>query len=281
MSGYDRKVQYLDYCERGERRFGAGFAMLERRGGLCCVSVQISGLKRRDCFSGPLLALTEEGERELARLRFTDGCARLRMERLPAQSLDGRGLRYDALLGLRVPLTGESEICSIWGSTSAEPVPRDASDDLREPAPIVQDESIASEEPAESPTEPSQDQQEPAVPVQADKWQQILSIYPQVHPFEDERVYLQIGLGDFVLLSAQSYPLVNNSFLLHGFYSYRHLVLARMQDRGGVRFYVGVPGSFYERERRIAVMFGFESFECAREPAREGDFGYYMVPVSL
>lgn len=261
MSVYDRKVQYLDYRERGERRFGAGFAKLENREGVCRVSVQVSGLRRRDCFSGPLLALTEEGERELARLRFTDGCARLDLERLSAQSLDGCGLRYDALVGLRVPLTGESEISSIWGGVSAEPSPQ--------PEPMQ--EQIA----------PEQSVPEQSVSLQPDKWQQLLSIYPQVRPFEDERAYLQIGLGDFVLLSAQSYPLVNNSFLLHGFYSYSHLILARMQDRGGVRYYVGVPGSFYERERRIAVMFGFESFECAQEPAHEGDFGYYMVPVSL
>jgi len=42
-----------------------------------------------------------------------------------------------------------------------------------------------------------------------------------------------------------------------------------------------VPGNFYEREKQVALMFGFESFECQKEPAQVGDFGYYMIPVEL
>ena len=46
-------------------------------------------------------------------------------------------------------------------------------------------------------------------------------------------------------------------------------------------YYVGVPGSFFEREKQVAIMFGFESFECEKEPAQAGDFGYYMMRVKL
>jgi hypothetical protein len=42
-----------------------------------------------------------------------------------------------------------------------------------------------------------------------------------------------------------------------------------------------VPGNFYDREKQVAVMYGFESFECAKEPAGQGDFGYYMIRVEL
>lgn len=114
-----------------------------------------------------------------------------------------------------------------------------------------------------------------------DKWQQIWAIYPHIHPFQDEREYLSISPADFVLLPGEAYRAANNSFLLHGYYNYDHLILTRIEKRGEVSYYIGVPGNYYEREKQVAVMFGFESFECGTEPAQAGDFGYYMMRTQL
>lgn len=114
-----------------------------------------------------------------------------------------------------------------------------------------------------------------------DKWQQIWAIYPHIHPFQDEREYLSISPADFVLLPDEAYRAANNSFLLHGYYNYDHLVLTKIERRGEVSYYIGVPGNYYEREKQVAVMFGFESFECGTEPAQAGDFGYYMMRTQL
>lgn len=124
-------------------------------------------------------------------------------------------------------------------------------------------------------------QQPEAVALLEDKWLQLAAIYPHIKPFRDEREYLSVGPADFVLFSAESYRAVNNSFLLHGYYNYRHLILARVERRGEILYYVGVPGNYYDREKQVAVMFGFESFECAEEPAQNGDFGYYMMKVQI
>ncbi len=113
------------------------------------------------------------------------------------------------------------------------------------------------------------------------KWRQLSEIYPHIAPFRDERDYLSIGPGDFVILPEKYYRLINNSFLLHGFYNYGHMVLTRTMKRGEEKYYIGVPGNFYEKERQVAIMFGFESFECRQEPATDGDFGYYMIRVEL
>ena len=113
------------------------------------------------------------------------------------------------------------------------------------------------------------------------KWEQLSAIYPHIRPFEDDRDYLRIGPEDFVVLGRQSYQLVHNSFLLHGYYNYKHLILARHDWRNEERYYVGVPGNFYEREKQVALMFGFESFECGKEPANMGDYGYYMIRVDV
>lgn len=123
--------------------------------------------------------------------------------------------------------------------------------------------------------------QKPAIKLLEDKWQQLSAIYPHIRPFNDEREYLSLSPSDFVLFPESYYRAANNSFLLHGFYNYKHLILTRVERRSEVRYYLGVPGNYYEREKQVAVMFGFESFECDREPAKTGDFGYYLMRMEL
>ena len=114
-----------------------------------------------------------------------------------------------------------------------------------------------------------------------DKWEQLQHMYPKVHPFGDERMFLSITPGDFVILGREYQKLVHNSFLLHGYYNYRHVILGKYPDGEGESYYLGVPGVYYEREKMAAEMFGFEAFEGKREPAQQGDFGYYMKRVRI
>ena len=109
-----------------------------------------------------------------------------------------------------------------------------------------------------------------------DKWEQILSSYENIHPYGDDRVYVKLEPKDFVILQSKYQHLVNNSFLLHGFYNYRYIILGKEQD-----YYLGVPGVFYEREKMVAQMFGFEAFECPGGNVRGGEFGYYLRKVEL
>lgn len=114
-----------------------------------------------------------------------------------------------------------------------------------------------------------------------DKWEQLEAKYPHVHPFGDEREYLSIAPGDFVVLGREYHKLVNNSFLLHGYYNYRHVILGKFGKEEDEKYYLGVPGVFYDREKRAAEMFGFEAFEGKVTPAEEGSFGYYMKQVRI
>ncbi len=58
----------------------------------------------------------------------------------------------------------------------------------------------------------------------------------------------------------------NNSFLLHGYYNYRYLVLARIGGDGGsrIRYILGVPGHYYSNEKYMASMFGFPHFVLSK-----------------
>lgn len=96
---------------------------------------------------------------------------------------------------------------------------------------------------------------------------------------DDEPEELQTGFRKIIELGVLEEEMLfrtylHNSFLLHGYYNYGHLVL---DDRNG-ESRLGVPGNYYEREQMVATMFGFPDFEPAgREKIQTGTFGYYFT----
>lgn len=114
-----------------------------------------------------------------------------------------------------------------------------------------------------------------------DKWKQLCSIYPMVHPIGDTVDFVEITPADFVILRQEYQSLVRNSFLLHGYYNYNHILLGKYPDK----YYIGVPGIMHEQERIAAAMFGFVGFERAKSPEEQKDnhdeFGYYMMEVGI
>ena len=96
---------------------------------------------------------------------------------------------------------------------------------------------------------------------------------------DDEPEELQTGFRKIIELSVLEEEMLfrtylHNSFLLHGYYNYGHLVL---DERNG-ESRLGVPGNYYEREQMVATMFGFPDFEPAgKEKIQTGTFGYYFT----
>lgn len=144
----------------------------------------------------------------------------------------------------------------------------------------LEEEIIQGMEEAEMPIkeEETQPEEEELPP---DKWEQLRKIYPIVHPIREEEEYLKIAPKDFVVFTEKYQDLVHNSFLLHGYHNYKHLILGKKEKEGRVIYYLGVPGTFHDREKTVAVMFGFEAFDGKREPAENGDFGYYLRRVEI
>ena len=114
-----------------------------------------------------------------------------------------------------------------------------------------------------------------------DKWEQLNRIYSKIRPFGDVREYLSIAPRDFIILSEHYQELVQNSFLLHGYYNYGHLILTKIREGIEENYYLGVPGVYYEREKQAALLFGFEGFEGDGEAVTDGSFGYYMKRVEI
>ena len=118
-------------------------------------------------------------------------------------------------------------------------------------------------------------------PIHEDKWQQLCKKYQKVHPFSSNKVFLSIKPEDFIILQQEYQKLVNNSFLLHGFYNYGHMILGKLSEEDKAPVYIGVPGVYYEREKQAARMFGFSGFESTEHPVQAGSYGYYMIEVEI
>lgn len=113
-------------------------------------------------------------------------------------------------------------------------------------------------------------------------WKELLREYPVVNPFEylDNVEVIRIEPKDISKLEKKYWILANNSFLLHGYCSYRYLILGRNIKEN--TFFIGIPGVFHPREKMMAGMFGFSKFQMSRSgKLRQGEFGYYIRFVEL
>lgn len=108
--------------------------------------------------------------------------------------------------------------------------------------------------------------------------EKLMALRPEYKPFGAGRISysVRIGIGDVIGLSEHEPGLKDNSFLLHGFYKYKHILLASSMVRGHMNYYILVPGVKVEREQRVADMYGFHEFiSLDGQTAKTGTFGYY------
>ena len=96
--------------------------------------------------------------------------------------------------------------------------------------------------------------------------------------------YEKIQRQELSRLPRKEWRIANNSFLLHGFYNYHHLLY--MEEDGNV--WVGVPGIYHEKEQEAAKTFGFPEFrrltneEIKLEEYEKNtyeDFGYWCRQI--
>ncbi len=82
----------------------------------------------------------------------------------------------------------------------------------------------------------------------------------------------------------REWRLANNSFLLHGFYNYHHLLYIEEGDK----IWIGVPGIYHEKEKAAANAFGFSEFQRLTDMELElsdeekntyDDFGYWCRQI--
>lgn len=177
---------------------------------------------------------------------------------------------------------GESSSGMPPSQTAAMPQPA-----LQEQPPVVDAGEEAEALPLGDPRELArleEEEQEYYQPQQL--WEDFRKRYPKIQAFDSANgcEILTIKPQDIGLLPRENWNYGNNSFLLHGYYNYRYLVLARIGGDGGsrIRYILGVPGHYYSNEKYMASMFGFPHFVLSKkQPSQDGRFGYWYTDIRL
>ena len=117
--------------------------------------------------------------------------------------------------------------------------------------------------------------------VAGDYFRMLCNCYPKIRVNEINGECIKITPHDISYLPKKYWHLCNNSFLLHGFYNYKYLLLCEKKMDSGKKYLVGVPGMFHQKEQVIARMFGFTELECNNATNRYGNtamnFGYWCM----
>ena len=101
---------------------------------------------------------------------------------------------------------------------------------------------------------------------------------------QSDMIYEKISRQELSRLPRREWRLANNSFLLHGFHNYHHLLYIKEDEN----VWIGVPGIFHEKEELAAKAFGFTEFrrvtdvEIELEEEEQNcleDFGYWCKKV--
>ena len=299
---YWKEIIYMSMFEDEIKKECVGYLKSEKKENGYQIEIQVKKIPMTIAGSFPIRIQSETGWQETGMLVIKDGCGKW------SGGIMAAVIKAEIILSNSVKIKGESKKVTDSVSENDNRKETEMQKAIETPEEIVTQETF--ERPAMSETqgvpevqenEPEEEEQEQAPvlhaesmanaalekpiriksvsvhkPLYENKWEQILSTYERIHPYGDNRVYVKLEPKDFIVLRENYQHLVNNSFLLHGFYNYRYLILGKEGD-----FYLGVPGVFYEREKMVALMFGFEAFECEGGEAEEGKFGYYLRKVEL
>ena len=115
-----------------------------------------------------------------------------------------------------------------------------------------------------------------------ESWQTILDTYPRLPLFTDSQLLecVKIVPQDIGKLAIGNWKLGVNTFVSHGYYHYRYLMLGRVKFDSGECVVIGVPGVFTNKEKYLANMFGFDTFVPAKKSnVLTGNFGYWVSEV--
>lgn len=104
-----------------------------------------------------------------------------------------------------------------------------------------------------------------------------------IDAFEDDYFYDCVEVTPELLkqLPVEDDAIVNNSFLVHGYYNFKHILFGKVRENdNNTRYFIGVPGMYCNRERFMASMFGFRSFKKShRSDYSNPYFGYWYQEI--
>lgn len=317
MAEYSRCVSYFYRYEHGGKQQNVGFGKVECQKQMLRLTIKLSDAKAQSAalafyfyaFSGGQVQLIP-----IEKVRMQKGQLMMRKEfALPELFSDGTELnRCSGLIGFysegvcygsqwdeeRLPIAEllrarrqqEEELEQTLAAAEQKEIhsPVDTVGEQEEMAKAENTETSDSKKTNKEDTENRKEKQEPEPAVQQQEYGEqqtgiafLLSHRSPLPDFSGNEVMrcVKITPEDIGLTSRDNWDLGNNSFLMHGYYSYQYLLLGSMVYEDGRRQYIiGVPGIFSNKDQYLARLFGFKRFvPLKKEPYQTGSFGYWIT----
>ena len=174
-----------------------------------------------------------------------------------------QGKQLDDVTGIRLQREDGSQYIATWQPNEELPM-----------------QTPPSQEPPMTPQEPPQ-RTMPQPQFRQEETEEVSAYIPPITTH-----YEKIQRQDLSRLPRKEWRLANNSFLLHGFYNYHHLLYIEDGDKA----WIGVPGIYHEKEKAAANAFGFSEFRRLTDMEMElsdeekntyEDFGYWCRQVEI
>ena len=170
--------------------------------------------------------------------------------------------------------TAESQTAESQTGVTAESVSDTATEDIKAAG-------AAAKIPAE--TQHLQQKAHRADATQTDPFEKLFVRADYIDAFDDDYFYDCIEVSPEMLkcLNQNEIDIAGNSFLLHGYYNFRHILFGRVRDNlDNTKYFIGVPGMYCNRERYMASMFGFNNFKKShRSDYANPYFGYWYQEI--
>ena len=299
MSEFHRMVTYLYLYEGNYKTRNIGYAKIEKRDAECRVEIHMKNTGLKDC-SVPVYFYTRNSDDFpgilLGSVPLAHGAGDFQ-ELLASADISGTGYDISCIKGIFLPVSEHEMILSQWDDDSFHRnnfIPVSDISETKVSAPEVHaPKTSALEEDTAIPSEPIDLKAAEAAPTPScqdsdvsdtlsPRLDFIIKNFPDAHPFpsEDSFEWVQLELKDLRLFPKPYWYLGNNSFLLHGFFNYHHLLLGRKKDAQPCQWVMGIPGVFQNPERVMAALFSFPEFRSTSESdVKTGQFGYWLRPL--
>ena len=172
------------------------------------------------------------------------------------------------------PELAESQTAESQTGVTAESVSDTATEDIKAAG-------VAAKIPAE--TQHLQQKAHRADATQTDPFEKLFVRADYIDAFDDDYFYDCIEVSPEMLkcLNQNEIDIAGNSFMLHGYYNFRHILFGRVRDNlDNTKYFIGVPGMYCNRERYMASMFGFNNFKKShRSDYANPYFGYWYQEI--
>ena len=297
-------IFYLYEYENNKRKRNVGFIKIARRYQTCILQIHIRGISTGNGASLELYAFYRDGNAMTGTQIATLTCfGKTVSERLPVSERsfpEGRPL--SEMDGFLIKLPGDKPAVFWMASAFFFPVdisqlrppaaPEEEPETIPAPAPEEEPETVSAPAPdnveaedpgnTEAPVPESNRESSESSSVFSDgiSGQERESAAETKEYREEKKKARKIQRSDISVLPRRFWFLANNSFLLHGYHNYNHLLLAEEDGR----LWLGVPGIYDPREAKVADLFGFPQFtreyaDCLElepeECSDNADFGYW------